>query len=61
MMENKRVALITGGIGDIGTAIAKRLDKLYDKIVALDVASPEACHDWLKELEHKDFHHIEYR
>lgn len=60
-MKNKGVALITGGTGDIGTSIARQLDKSYSKIVALDISSLETSDAWLNELKQDGFHHIEYR
>ena len=61
MMHTKRVALITGGMGDIGTAIAKQLDKLYSKVVVLDLASSDTSTPWLTELRQQGFKQVDYR
>lgn len=60
-MTNKRVALITGGMGDIATAIAQQLHPYYEKIIALDLAAVDASHDWLADLTSHGFNRIEYR
>lgn len=62
-MISEKVALITGGIGDIGTAIAKRLDPLC-QVIALDVVSEQDAHLWqskMKEQGHPDllFKHLD--
>lgn len=61
MMHTKRVALITGGMGDMGTAIAKQLDKLYSKVVVLDLASSDTSTPWLTELRQQGFKQVDYR
>lgn len=60
-MQNKKLALITGGIGDIGTAIAKQLNHQYEKVIALDIASTEVSTAWQADLASQGFHHIEFR
>lgn len=60
-MKNNKIVLITGGMGDIATAIAKQLDKHYAKIVALDIASQKESALWLADLHKQGFHNITYR
>jgi acetoacetyl-CoA reductase len=56
-----KIALITGGLGDIGTAIAHQLYNNYTKIIALDVVGREASELWLKEQYKNNLRNIEYR
>ncbi|AHE66130.1 acetoacetyl-CoA reductase [Legionella oakridgensis] len=58
---NEKVALITGGSGDIGTAIAKRLNGLYGKVIALDIAEPDEHAEWLTDLKKQGYQHVLYR
>ena len=37
----EKVALITGGTGDIGTAIAKELNPFFKHVIALDIADQQ--------------------
>jgi len=60
-MNDKKVALITGGIGDIGTAIAKQLDTSHGYVVALDVAPSSEGTSWLAALKKSGCHHVLYR
>ncbi|CEK11911.1 acetoacetyl-CoA reductase [Legionella hackeliae] len=60
-MQKEKVVLITGGTGDIGTAIAKQLRPLYGHIVALDIVSKEKATHWQEELTQGDCHNIHYR
>lgn len=60
-MKNTRVALITGGIGDIGTAIAKQLNPTYSHIFALDVAVDDRVELWQEALHEQGFRNIFFR
>jgi acetoacetyl-CoA reductase len=60
-MQNDKVALITGGTGDIGTAIAKQLDPLFSKVIALDVISLEKADLWQTSLDQQGFTHVLFR
>ena len=40
-MQHNNIVLITGGTGDIGTAIAKELNSSYKHIFSLDLVSEE--------------------
>jgi acetoacetyl-CoA reductase len=61
LMKNTKVVLITGGIGDIGTAIAKQLDSNYSHVIALDIATEDDVKQWLSKLAEEGFHHVMYR
>ena len=58
---NQKIVLITGGMGDIATAIARQLAPLSDQVVALDIASSDASTHWQAELSEQGFHNIIYR
>lgn len=60
-MEKNKVALITGGTGDIGTAIVKQLDPLYGKVIALDVIASDKASRWQAELNEHGYHQSLYR
>jgi acetoacetyl-CoA reductase len=60
MQENK-VVLITGGTGDIGTAIIKQLSPLYGHIIALDIISQNQAALWEAELIQNNCHNALYR
>lgn len=60
-MQTKKIALVTGGIGDIGTAIAKQLNPLYDKVIALDLASLDQAELWQDSLNEQGFTNVLYR
>jgi acetoacetyl-CoA reductase len=60
LMHNNSV-LITGGTGDIGTAIAKELNSSYKHIFALDLITAEKGKAWKKELEDDGYHNIYFR
>lgn len=61
-MDKVRVALITGGIGDIGTAMVTMLANAeYSHVFALDVNSDEIGKAWLAKLAEKGIHSVHYR
>lgn len=60
-MQKEMVALITGGTGDIGTAIAKQLNPLYGKVIALDVIPSDKAALWQSSLNEHGFHQVLYR
>ena len=60
-MQNEKVVLITGGTGDIGTAIATQLAPLYGKVIALDVISDERADQWLSALHEQGYSQILFR
>lgn len=60
-MQKEKVVLITGGTGDIGTAIVKQLRPLYGHIIALDIISKSQAAHWEEELDAGNHHNISYR
>lgn len=58
---SNQVVLITGGIGDIGTAIVKELNNQYFKIIALDIVSESEGEKWVKNLHEHGYSHSAYR
>lgn len=60
-MHNNNVVLITGGTGDIGTAVVKQLDGSYKKVIALDLISYDNGESWNKSLLDEGFKNISYR
>ncbi|KTC94352.1 acetoacetyl-CoA reductase [Legionella erythra] len=60
-MEKDKVILVTGGTGDIGTAIAKELSKRYGQIIALDVVSKAQATEWLSHLKKEGYDQIAFR
>lgn len=60
-MKMHNMLLITGGMGDIGTAIAKSVSDAYKHVIALDIAGDEEVQDWLQKLRAEDYNGIEFR
>jgi acetoacetyl-CoA reductase len=60
-MQNNNVVLITGGTGDIGTAVAKQLDSTYRHVIALDLISSEEGRLWKQDLIERDCKNISFR
>lgn len=60
-MQNNNVVLITGGTGDIGTAVAKQLDATYRHVIALDLISDEKGKAWKQELNDEGYKNITFR
>ena len=60
-MDREKVVLVTGGTGDIGTAIVHQLDKTYGAIVAIDIVSPEIAQTWLDTMREQGVKHAAYR
>ncbi|KTC66440.1 3-oxoacyl-ACP reductase (plasmid) [Legionella adelaidensis] len=60
-MDKNKVVLLTGGIGDIGTAITKQLEPDCKMIVALDVESVEEGNIWVQQLKREGFGKVMYR
>jgi len=55
------VALITGGIGDIGTAIAKELHESFNVVIALDNADEAVGSAWQKAMYDEGFNHVHFK
>lgn len=60
-MQKRNVALITGGTGDIGTAVAKQLNETYTHVIALDLISKEKGMQWENELHEVGFDRCSFR
>lgn len=60
-MPNKTVALITGGTGDIGTAIAKQLNPLCQAVIALDIMSDNQGDRWQTHWRESGFQQLHFR
>lgn len=60
-MQEQKVVLVTGGTGDIGTAIIKQLSPHYENVIALDIISKEQAAEWESELKLDKHHNVSYR
>ena len=60
-MQNNNVVMITGGTGDIGTAIAKELNSSYKHVIALDLHSKEHSESWEQDLKKQGFKKASFR
>ena len=56
-----KVALVTGGSGDIGTAIVKALHAECEHVFALDSLPEDVGLAWEKTLHHEGFNNIHFR
>lgn len=60
-MNTEKLALITGGTGDIGTAIAKQLSPSFAHVVALDILPGNQGELWQSGLNEQGYHNILFR
>ncbi|AMP88700.1 3-oxoacyl-ACP reductase [Legionella pneumophila] len=60
-MLNNNVVLITGGTGDIGTAVAKQLDSTFKHVIALDLVTDDEGEAWLHDLKEQGYKNIDFR
>ncbi|MFC3908841.1 acetoacetyl-CoA reductase [Legionella dresdenensis] len=60
-MPNDKIALITGGTGDIGTAVAKQLSPLYGHVIALDVVAGNQGNLWQSELNEQGYANVRFQ
>lgn len=60
-MLNNNVVLITGGTGDIGTAVAKELNSSFNHVIALDLISAEDGLSWNQHLFEQGYKNISFR
>lgn len=58
---NDKVVLVTGGIGEIGTAIVQQLVPLCGMVVALDLAGPDEGSNWLTSLPFEGGGRVNYQ
>jgi acetoacetyl-CoA reductase len=61
LMHKNNVALITGGTGDIGTAIAKALSPLFGFVIALDVVADNQGDVWQSSLHQEGYENLLFR
>lgn len=60
-MTTNKVALITGGTGDIGTAVAKQLNGSFTQVIALDLLSHEKGQIWLENMHNEGYENVSFR
>ncbi|KTD75694.1 acetoacetyl-CoA reductase [Legionella waltersii] len=60
-MLNNNVVLITGGTGDIGTAVVKELNSSFKHVVALDLLSEEKGIAWHQDLVEQGYKNCYFR
>lgn len=60
-MQTNQIALVTGGTGDIGTAIVKQLSGSFKKVIALDIVSKEQADHWSTELREQGVENAEFQ
>lgn len=58
---SSQIVLVTGGIGDIGTAIVKALVNDHATVIALDVEAQKNGDDWAAKLQDQGYQHCFYR
>jgi acetoacetyl-CoA reductase len=56
-MNNQRIALVTGGMGGLGEAICKKLEKMGITVIVTYSPGNSKYKDWLKDME-ADGHHF---
>lgn len=59
-MQNNKVLLITGGMGEIATAIIREIYADFQTVVALDINDKE-CDKWMGSLKNDDINNVIYR
>lgn len=60
-MQTKKIALITGGTGDIGTAIVKQLSQSCSAVIALDITAEAQAEQWLANLNEQHYNNVHFR
>jgi acetoacetyl-CoA reductase len=60
-MYEQNVVLITGGTGDIGTAVAKQLNASYQHVIALDLLTEEAGKAWQEGMHQEGYTRAQFR
>ncbi len=58
---DKKVAIVTGGIGDIGTAIVSALSKDGTHVFALDIDAAHHGDAWVEAMSEAGYKHVYYR
>jgi acetoacetyl-CoA reductase len=60
-MNTQTLALITGGTGDIGTAVVKQLSPTFGHVIALDIVSGDGGELWQSALNEEGFKNVSFR
>ncbi len=60
-MEKEKVAIISGGAGDIGSAIVKGLSPICKQVITLDCISDEDIAPWLDEFKSDNLNNVSYQ
>jgi acetoacetyl-CoA reductase len=60
-MLNNNVVLITGGTGDIGTAVTKELNQNFKHVIALDLIPEQQGLSWQQNLLEQGYKNISFR
>jgi len=60
-MLNNNVVLITGGTGDIGTAVCKELNATFNQVIALDLISHEQGQEWKNHMVAEGYENISFK
>lgn len=60
-MLNNNVVLVTGGTGDIGTAVCKELNASFQHVIALDLVANDKGEAWKKELHQAGYENVGFR
>lgn len=61
MTMNNNVVMITGGAGDIGTAVAKQLNASFRHVIALDLLDMDKGLEWQSNLREQGYQNILFR
>ncbi|MBN9231649.1 MAG: beta-ketoacyl-ACP reductase [Legionella sp. 40-6] len=59
-MHTHNVVLITGGTGDIGTAVAKQINASSKHVIALDLINPEHGKAWEETVREEGFRNLSF-
>lgn len=60
-MQTNNVVLVTGGTGDIGTAVAKELNASFAQVIALDLIAPDQGEAWMRQLNDAGYKNISFK
>lgn len=60
-MQNNNVVLITGGTGDIGTAVCKELNATYQHVIALDLLPSDKGQLWHQDMLTQGFENVRFK
>lgn len=60
-MHKNHIAIVTGGVGDIGTSICKMLSTRCEHVFSLDIVEQTASHEWVNSLKEQGFNNINFQ